>query len=188
MPVLPLPPDNTARYWVDYVANGIEHTFQIRYPGGSSAGEPDFAYVAALGSFLTEIAAVMPTDFDVLGARYAPAGTDVTLPASAAPSAGTGLATPQQGEAPAFWTFVGRTVAGRKTKLMIQGISASPASEGGIYSNYRVTSAESEVVADCIARLNLVPLLGIDGQFINWYSYVNVGYSAYWQKRQRGGS
>lgn len=187
MPVIALPPSNTPRYWVDYQSNGAEHTFQVRYAGGVTASEPDATFRGLVGDFLDEIAPLMPTDFQILGARYAPQGTDVTLPATPPDLTVAGGGTPAQAERPAFLTFVGRSVAGRKTKLMILGASASPASEGGVFADYRVLVSESAPIAAAQAVLQTLACVAIDGVAITWYDYANAGYSAYWQKRQRAG-
>lgn len=187
MPVIALPPSNTPRYWVDYQANGAEHTFQLRYAGGVTATEPDATFRSIVSSFLDDIAPLMPTDYAILGARYAPQGTDVTLPATPPILTAAGGGTPTQAERPAFLTFVGRSSAGRKTKLMIIGASASPASEGGSFADYRVLTSENATIASAKGTLAVLACVGIDGTSVTWYDYANAGYSAYWQKRQRAG-
>lgn len=186
MPLAPLSPSNTPRYWVDYEANGVQHTMQFRYPGGALSGPPDTGFLNGITLFLSELLTLLPSDFTIVGARYAPAGSDVTLPTTAPSSPGTGGGTPAAAEVPAYLTFVGRTSAGRKVKVQVYGVSASPASEGGVFSDYRLTAGQSTPVDDAIAALGILGAVGIDGESINWYTYANCGYGAYWQKKQRG--
>lgn len=188
MPVVALPPSNTPRLWVDYVANGLEHTFQFRYPGSSSSGPPDASFLNGITLWLSEMLSFLPSDFSILGARYAPAGTDVTLPTTAPSSPGTGAGSTSPAERPAFITFVGRTTLGRKVKVQLLSVAVSPAQEEGVYSDYRQTGAGSASVQDAVDALNLLPAVGIDGEPITWYDYINLGYSAYWQKQMRGAS
>lgn len=188
MPVVALPPSNTPRYWVDYVANGTEHTFQFRYPGGALSGEPDTSFLNGITLWLSEMLAFLPADFAITGARYAPAGSDVTLPATEPASPGTGAGTAQAAERPAFITFVGRSAAGRKVKVQLLSIAVSPVGEVGVYSDYRITPGQSADFDAAVAALQLLSCVAIDGNPITWYTYGNLGYSAYWQKRQRGGT
>lgn len=185
MPVVALPPSNTPRYFVDYFANGAGHTLQLRYAGDESAPPPDSFFITLVAGWLSQLAPLMPSDFEVTGARYSPKGTDVTLPATAPSGVTTGGGSPASGERPAFLTFVGRSSQGRKVKVMLLGASASAASEGGAFSNYRVLTSENVDVADAYAVLQSIATVAIDGSPITWYEYVNVGYSAYWQKRVR---
>lgn len=188
MPVVALPPSNTPRYWVDYRANGADHALQLRYAGGTSSPPPDSLFITLVAGWLSQLANLMPSDFEVIGARFAPAGTDVTLPCDAPTGVSTGAGSPAQAERAAFLTFVGRTALGRKVRVAVIGASASPASEGGAFANYRVTTAENVDVADAYAVLQSIATVGIDGSGVTWYPYVNCGYNAYWQKAVRRAS
>lgn len=181
----PLPPNTTGRYWVDYLANGREHTVMFRFPAPGVDGDVPPAFVAAVSDFLQSMEPFMPTDWQLLGARVSAPGSSVSLPGPA-PAAVTGAANPQPNEAPGYITFVGRSATGRRVRVSLLGAGVTPAGEAGTYNDYRATAAENAQVATAIAQLDEVASVGIDGADVTWYTYVNLGYNAYWQRKVRG--
>lgn len=181
----PLPVNATGRYWVDYLANGREHSVMFRYDGSELDGAPTTAFIAEVSDFLQAMEALMPLDWAILGARASAPGTTISLPVTA-PAAVTGTWTVQAAEAPAFLTFVGRTSGGRRSRVTLLGTGVSPAGEGASYVDYRVLASELTTVATAIAQLEEGSFVGIDGLPITWYPYANSGYNAYWQREMRG--
>jgi len=120
MPLLPLPPSNTARVWLDY--NGVikSHTLQVRHgPGLSAAAAADKGrqFCDGLESFLA-------TGWAFTGARAAAQGSDVSLPIAtpAQPTpAGGALATNNE---PKEHRFVGRDlITGRRCTVSVYGLN-----------------------------------------------------------------
>lgn len=187
MPLAPLSPSNTPRYFVDYKANGRNHTVMFRYATPVNGPPPATPYIARVASVFDDLKTWLPSDFAILGARYAVAGSDVTLPATAPAPAGPFAGALNQGEAPAFVTFVGRSAAGRKWRLSFLGVVISPAEGGATATDYRMTTAENTVIAT--VRTNLdgwTDIVAIDGEQVSLHPYANLGYNAHWQKALRG--
>lgn len=180
----PLPPESTPRYFVDYTANGRPHTMQFRYASPVDGPPPETPFIARVATVLADLAEFLPSDFNVLGARYAVQGSNVTLP-TAAPASPTGLQTPRPAEAPAFIGIPGRTATGRRYRFYVLGVGVSPAAVGAGTANYRLTAAESSDIAAVIANLAGAPFVGIDGEPISYKSYANLGYNGYWQRAVR---
>jgi hypothetical protein len=181
----PLPDNNSGRYFVDYVANGREHTVMFRYPAGALPNEPGIAFLESCREFLDEANAVMPSDYTLTGARYSASGTNFTVPLDTPVLEGTPTGTPDLANAPAFWTFIGRTLGGRQSKVLLIGVAVDPNDGGTNEKNYRLTSAENGTVTTMVATLNASGQCAIDNLEPNWYPYVNLGYHAYWQKALR---
>lgn len=181
----PLPVNQTGRYWVDYIANGREHSVMFRYPGDELDGAPTTAFIAAVSDFLQAMEPFMPTDWTITGARASAPGTAISLPVDE-PAAVTGVVVTNPGEGPSFITFVGRTSGGRRSRLTLLGAGTSPAQEQSNYVDYRLTAAENSTFATARAQLVEIGLVGIDELPVTWYTYANMGYNAYWQRQMRG--
>lgn len=184
MPLPPLVPANTCRLYVDYKANGREHTVQFRYGGIEGAGPPPTAFLAGVSDFLNACEAFMPTDWQSLGARYSEVGSNVSLPITPL-SFGPGVIGVWAGEAPAFVSFVGRSSGGRRTRVTLLGAGLAPGDEGGVTSDYRATVAESGAIATARTQLIAAGVQAVDGLPVTWYAYANLGYNAYWQRAVR---
>lgn len=182
----PLPPNNTARYLVNYRANGKEHTVQFRYGDGGVPGAPDLAFIGSVSAFLSAALPLLPSDFSVLTAFYIPSGGTVAFSTTPPTIVGTGAASVSDSEAPAYLTMVGRSDGGRRVRITLLGLGVSPAQEEGVYGDYRVTSSESTTVAALRTALDGSAVIGIDGDDVNWYGYANLGYNRHWQDEMRG--
>ena len=178
----PLPPESTGRIWIDYQANGFGHTVMFRYPG---TGDPAPAVITGINGILTAMQPFMPTNWTLLGIRYAVAGSTVSNALNAAIITPTGAGTPKQGEAPAYLTILGRSAQGRRARIFFIGTSVSAADEGGVNGDYRTSATESSSVLALLTAAQNSGLVAVDGLQPVWKPYVNVGYNAYWQKRVR---
>lgn len=179
----PLPQSNTGRMWIDYLANGRQHTMMLRYGG---AGLPTVTFQDFVIDFLSVCGPLMPTDWTFLGARVAVAGSDISNPFNFVPETLTGTYTPAVSEAPAFVSFVGRSGTGRRGRIFLLGAGLSPAGEQSFAGNYRVTPAELTTISSALQVLDQADFLAIDGNALVWNRYANLGYHAYWQKELRG--
>lgn len=181
----PLSPFNTARYFVDYVANGRQHTAMFRWDPSATTPPPQ-ATIDLISDFLNALAAFFPSDTAVLTHRYGAAGSNLTFPVASAAPTWIGSGSANTTEAPAYLNFVGRTLGGRRSGLMLLGASSSPASEGNTLANYRIDTGEGINFDQAYTALTQIGLYGIDGQPTVWYTYANAGYHSYWQRKMRG--
>lgn len=182
-----LPDNNTGRYFVDYLANGREHTVMFRYAAGAAPNAPGIAFLESCREFLDTMAAAMPTDYAMVAARYSASGTNFTIPLTAPLIENAGAVTPNLSDAPSYWNFIGRTLGGRQVKLMMLGVGDDASEPNAQGKNYRLTSAERPTVAAAIGVLNSSGQVAIDNLDPTWYAYVNLGYHSYWTRRLRQG-
>jgi hypothetical protein len=183
--VAPLPDNNTGRYFVDYLANGREHTVMFRYAAGAAPNAPGIAFLESCRAFLEEMAAAMPTDYAMVAARYSASGTNFTIPLAAPIVEAAGAVTPNLSDAPSYWNFIGRTLGGRQVKLMMLGVGDDASEPNAQGKNYRLTTAERPTVAAAVGVLNSSGQVAIDNLEPTWYTYVNLGYHSYWTRKLR---
>lgn len=181
----PMIPSNTARYWVDYRSNGRDHTAMFRYVQGALGDAPDITQLASYLIVLNAFASVMPTNLVYLGARFANPGSNVSLPTALPVGLITGVNVPNPGEAPAFWSVPGRTVAGQRARFTMLGAALSAAQDETDLQDYRMAQAESVEAAAICNAMDQAEVVGIDGEPVVWKNYCNVGYNAHWQRAVR---
>lgn len=179
MPLPPLPPENTARLWIQYSAGGVDHEFLVR----GLAGVDPAAFVGNVRTFIQQLQATLPTNWQAYGARYAAAGQTFStpvpfgaaLPGTKATESITGITVPN------FVSFVGRDGAGRKWRLSILGFMSSQ--EG----DYRVEGGDNIDLDAARSFIQLQPttFLTIAAFKPTVYNYFNIGRNAYWQRQQR---
>lgn len=183
----PFNPNATPRFWVDYRAQGRNHSVMFRYVGGGLPdGSPGVPFQDGVIDFFDVMEPWLPADFEILATRRALQAQDFSLP-----SVGLGTFSPtgvaQAGEMPAFLTFVGRSTSGTAWKLTLLGVTLSPVGDGAYASDYRIQAGENAVIDGARAVLQAIPgLVAIDGMGIIVYPYVNSGFNAYWQRKARG--
>ena len=176
----PLPPSNTARYWLDYTYGAAgPRSLQVRYE--SPATDQDVA--DWLDVLLGIIDGPMDSSWAITGARKAALGSNVTLPAvtpvGPTPSGGTIAAAYY----PYFISGQFRDVtAGNKGKLSVYGLNLVPD------NTYRFAVGESTVMDNLLSFLQ-VPVVGINisiaGNPVQYHDYINAGFNAYHQRKQR---
>jgi len=74
MPVIPLPPNSTPRYFIDYTSMEIQHTVMFR------TETPDNSGGILFNQLIDGMLACMRQDDTILQLRYAAQGSDVTFP------------------------------------------------------------------------------------------------------------
>lgn len=181
----PLPVNATGRMWVDYEANGREHSALFRFAAPGIDGFPTEEFIDGVEAIMNAIATFMPTNYNILGTRVSAPGTTISLPGPAI-EVGPGLVTAQATEAPAFLTVVGRSAGGRRSRISFLGVGVSPVGETGVYTDYRVTASESSDFSTLRGVVAAAPLVAIDNLEVTWYTYGNLGFNAYWQRNLRG--
>lgn len=173
----PLPPNNTARLVLHYTANTKPHKVVIRYPG---TGAPDAGFCGLVDEFLQALNPMMPLDWALTGQGFQDDGTNVELPFTFPFTPFAGTITTSAKNAPAYYTFVGRSALGRRFRLFILGAGNSPAADAGTLTDYRWYAAENSNVDNAIDKLAAAEPRAIDGQLVNLYSYINLGYNYHW--------
>jgi hypothetical protein len=168
-----LSPANTPRFRINYNVNTKVHDFQIR-----SAGSPG-SVGTAVDAFLTALATNL-FGLTVQTVEFAATGSNVFIPVTSGIEGNVyGGGVGNQDEIPNFIGFVGRSAAGKKWKLAVNGTKVL----GG---NYRFVAGENTVVDNAIAALNAYTgLIAIDGAAVTVYTYANAGRNAHWQRAIR---
>lgn len=173
----PLPPNNSARYFLDYSCMGYGHVLQMRVDGAVTDSDAS----GILSAFLTVLDPVLYL-ITVDGFRFSQAGWTHSIPAvwSGDASFGTG------GDAPAltaqYISFVGRDTDGYRARVEVFGSQLT--SYGG---DYRLSSSESTVVADAIAAMTADASMfwTVNQEVPIWHTYANLGINAYWRNKIR---
>lgn len=180
MPITPLDPTNTERWFYDYTVLGDQHSLMMRTPNeldAGTAGEQIDAFLTAIEGGLIEITTV--------GLRVARAGSNITNPTGtpgiqATYGTGAGSAI----NAPLQVTFTGRSDDGHKARVGIFGW------DGQSDSSWRMTVVENADVAAGVTFLQAITASGfftsISGEPVRWHPYANIGYNDHWVKVARG--
>lgn len=176
---------NTTRYKVHYFSSGISHTVQFR------CGNVDPVLAGMPGFFAATLAPLAPAladDFAILKAEQAAVGSTFFTPSTPPDISGWALGgPPQKQRGPHFLTFGGKgIISGSLYDFQIFGWNLSADDIEG--DNYRYELGESvaiDSVIDELATAATGVLTTIAGDTISWYSYVNFGVSAYWQRKLR---
>jgi hypothetical protein len=181
----PLPPNNTARYIITYIANGHEHKVTFRYDDLGLGGPPGISFLLDITAILNASRAFMPTDWTLLEGNYIPSGGTFTISTGLPLLVLAGLVTPRASAAPAMLSIPGKGATGRRALYELIGVGKAPDEAGGAYSDYRLTGAESTDVAAIRNALDAAALVDIAGSAPNWKNYANFGYNRHWQNAVR---
>lgn len=182
-------PNFTARYRLRYSTLGLQHAIVIRLP--SNVVQADITpYVQKLGSFLQAISAGRYTDWTMLNGAFAPANSDVFLPAQLPTNVGPGLsAVPPVvtfSHRSLSYSWPGRSTAGHRAILYLITVSTGAETAADI-ADARLTSQENTAIADSVNALNASPpFVGNDDKGAVWYPYVNLKHNSYWTRQSRG--
>lgn len=179
MNVAPLLTTNTQRFLVRQQTNGGLHTTLFRAPNGVAPA----TVISEITAFLNQLRLSMWDTWSATGLDYAPAFSTVTTPQAWTPIVGsnTGVGRTDHQRDPIFISFIGRTSQGRRVKLTFFGSAFTPD------QNYRVDVGQASNLTSCITLLNgsSAPISAIDGNKPLWKPYVDSGYNAYWQRKNR---
>jgi hypothetical protein len=177
MPIVALPPSNTARYKLQYTVGGLQHEVQNLVGPAVDNNSASLAFVQLFTRLNADLYLV-----SIQGMTFAPAGSDIFNPVaySGALSFGAGAPAPEQ--AIRSISFVGRTPTGRKARHFVYGFKAN------LTDNMRITIAENANVAAWITDLATYAAqwLAIDGVKPVYAGYGNLDYNDHWQKEIRG--
>lgn len=174
----PLNPNVTARWYLDYRTAFGRHTMEFRTPNAADTT----SQVAAITAFINALKPVCydETVFDRL--RRSAVGSNLSFAVPWTSIAGTHVGTqPLAENGPRFISWVGRGPTGRRVRITLFGTFY------GQSNNYRLerTATDEAFIALDLLRAADSPFVAIDGGKPVWNDYVNVGYNAYFQRKQR---
>ncbi len=179
MPLTPISPSNTVRWWLDYTVNGDAHSLMMRTGTGATAAEVSSVFTDFFTLFTTDLL----YGITVTGLRRASVGSDVTIPQtySGTTSFGSGTAFDTDLRAKTF-SFTGRALDGHKNKLFVYGCKI------GANGDYRIQVGENGAIDDVIAYLQgaVSYWRAISGEQTIWNGYANTGWNDHWIKVARG--
>lgn len=172
----PLPPNNTVRYFYDYVQGSTTHTMMVRGTTGSTEATVDQAVEDLLG-----IIGGLFVSSTITAARIAAQGSNLTFPFASARIGdffGTGAGNPITDARQI--TFVGRSPGGRRARVQLFGLANS-------INDYRVTPAETALIGTAVDALNNfgTDFAAIDGLTATWLPYANQSLNDYWVRQAR---
>lgn len=174
----PLAPENTSRLIVDYLIGTLRHHAVFRFGAGVTSTDA----ITAARAIITLLKPLITTNSSFNGARWAAAGSVISLPVTwGAAILGTSVEPFASHENAQFLSFVGRSSDGRRYKLTFFGYPYVPNGQ------YRVAAASDANVLAVVNGLNgnNPPLVTISGSVPVWNTYANVGLNAYWQRKLR---
>jgi hypothetical protein len=173
----PLPPESTARAWLDYNDGINEHSIQMRLG-------PTATLVNINTSFHTLLTALAPIlhQLTIVGLRVASDNSNVTNPATWTGSAtyGTGTLLPE--DAPREIRFIGRSADGRQGSASVFGYS------GTTPAIYRLNNSITQIfnaIAVLDAGYSSDLWLSISTQRLIWKPYASFNFNSYWEKEAR---
>lgn len=173
----PLPDTGTARVFIDYSGITGQHTLKFRVGGTPT---PELCFTRAQG-LCGVLAGLWTDEVSVDLVRLAPVGSTVTFPIGVPSISPNGGANAEDSQDSKYLTFLGRTITGRRGRFFVY--NTAPA----VPSDYRYEAGETNAaMLGVLSFLNATSdIVAIDGAQPAWVSYVNSGYSAYWQKAYR---
>jgi len=174
----PLPPESTARFYLDYSDGVNEHTIVARMGAGASVAEA----IASVDLFLTALSGVLFT-LTVIGARVSSDNSNVTNPVTWTGSASYGTGTITGNQVPRELRFQGRSTDGRRVSVSVYGFNEdTPAT-------YRINADAIPEIDDAIEALTgagaVNVFLTISTLVPVWKTYASVNYNSYWERKAR---
>jgi hypothetical protein len=175
-------PEWTGRLRVKYKTNTKIHTSGFRYEG---EGAPSMDFVSGVQAFLTTLTPLLSSDTTHVATEYAEAGSNIFFPfvplSVAGTVGGTGV-----GDTPRFISFAGKSLAGKKVRVVMYGYSLEVVGKT-LIADYRIYDSENTHINNALTALSgISDMVAPDGTgSIYWHQYANFGVNAYWQRRLR---
>lgn len=173
----PLPPNTTARLFVDYTTCKHQHTIVCRYDAPNTPADAMDA-VSSLWTALDTFIYLATVD----GARFQEAGSDVSVDVAWTGDPTYGDENGPEEASAWFVDYVGRSLGGRRVRVSTFGFKLVS------YEHiYRVQTGDIAAVDAGQAALDAAEgaFLAIDGGEPIWKTYANIGANAYWRNKIR---
>lgn len=178
-PLPPLPPNNTTRVMIDYTSGLVAHSLEFRIGSSNATQATDKANI-----IITAMRALMSTTDSIVGARWVPAGENISqnLPITGGAGQVAGLVNDAEARA-CFYSFVGRSNGGRKTRVTFFTLRYS--SEQQYRRAYAQMDTQNQALYNAVTNQSITSLVAVDGQVALWKPYANIGQNAHWQRASR---
>jgi hypothetical protein len=181
-------PNFTARFRVKYTSLGKTHTQIWRL---SSAVDDPTGIADKVGLYYEDLSPVLFADLTIVSADFAPADSDIFLPAPTPVFGGGDVAVigSVATDAALSLSFVGRSTLGGKARMFQYGTTFRNAVITAVGVDWKVTSAENASISAAIVRLNETSpaIVANDDSVATWYEYANIKYNDRWVRRMRRG-
>ncbi len=173
MALPPLPPDNTVRYFLDYIVAGEAHSMQCR----ATDTVDDATAVAELHTQATFLALAMGSNCSFTGVSKCVKFSNVRNPVGGFATITGALAVIADPARPFETGFAGRSSTGRKVKAFLFGVQgiAIPTS----WADTPITQVNLSAFRNSIA-VSTELWRAIDGSKPTWYDKVTYGYNDHW--------
>jgi len=173
----PLPVENTARLFVDYITCGVNHTSMIRFDAPNTYADAQIEWNDVVEAYDANLYLLT-----IVGARVSDNGSTVSyaVPWTQQATYGTDDGPPEAGAY--MVNFIGRSVGGRRAAFELFGARTEQ-----VDGKYRIFGASNAATAAAIAELEAAEgtALAIDGTQPIWQQYANLGPNAYWRNKIR---
>lgn len=173
----PFDPTNTNRLWVKKQGVTGEHELLFRGQIGSTLDD----LVGAAHAILTAARGIVYEGDTWNSARYSARNSHLSFPTDWDPITGNNGTDYQEYNRPFFLDFVGRGAGGHRVRWSVQGaVQVADV-------DYRMYATEYSGIATIVNAFNAqnATLADITGAPVIIYPYANVGYNAYFQRKQR---
>lgn len=177
MPLTPLPPENTARFWLKYTSGGVEHELMFRLGSGTTSATGQ----AAANTLATNLKTWLPAADSFLSLRWAANGSPLSFPLAFTPQVGTGTALAEETDKARFCSVVGRSAGGYRCRMTF--FTPNIADTVAYRTATGVTTPGSTLYN--IVTSASPPFVSVEGSGVIWNGYSNNGFNAYWQRRSR---
>jgi len=167
-----LSPDNTPRAFITYAVANQNHTMMVRV----SADETDGNIAENVGAFLEAMSPIVRGSTFVKFER-ADAGSSVRVPATWSGPTTWGGSPGEEEDAPFFYSFTGKDVAGHKVRVDLFG------RERGEGDGWRLPGTQTNI-ADALDALRTTDAVfnTISGAGAIWNEYANMSVAQHWVK------
>lgn len=179
MPLIPLPADNTKRYFLVYAVGGFEHRWQVRVADSIN----DASAVSNLTTVANLLKPELHSDFVFTGLEVALKGSNIRNPVGTwLPITGTGGTAATGQLRTATHSMRGRSQSGRKIKILLFGVARTQEPD------FELTPAPGTGLGDFIQGVlntSSTFFLTIDGTNAVWKPNVLQDYNDHFEKEVR---
>lgn len=173
----PLPPSNTDRYKLIYSTAPFEHSITMRVQPTVTAAQASTFYDGFLAQLIPLLGVIT-----IVRLEKANINSDVFNAVTWSGAATYGSGVPANIQEPAFISFVGKSLQGRRVRVTVFGIT------GVTQQDYRFQAGENAAAdaARAVLATGTDRWLAVDGIKPVWNGYANLGFNAHYQRKLRG--